>query len=270
MPSLRSLASMRLRCGTLRPSVSLITSCEIGSSNALLRARPTSLSRAWISSRKCASRSIGVRRPISTMRSAYAVASLHREPAQRQRELRPPVAGGDEGIERADLQLHVGERDDREGRPVEEAAGQADDVARHQDVDDLALAVAQHLVAGRHAVLDEAELAVGIAVDHEVAALLDRAFALDQRAQRLDVVRRQVDEPLEPRHERAVPSPSDDLADRSRHSHPSGPLPCLCLLIWINNRRQSDPYERRTLCLPGNWEFQGGKRDNENRRWLSL
>ena len=35
MPSLRSLASMRLRCGTLRPSVSLITSCEIGRSNAV-------------------------------------------------------------------------------------------------------------------------------------------------------------------------------------------------------------------------------------------
>ena len=61
-------------------------------------------------------------------------------------------------------------------RAVEEAARQADDVARHQDVDDLPLAVAQHLVARGHAVLDEAELAVGIAVDHEVAPLLDRAL----------------------------------------------------------------------------------------------
>ena len=67
---------------------------------------------------------------------------LGREPAQRQRKLRLAAAQRHEGIERADLQSHVGNGDDRVRGAVEEATGHSDDVPRQQEVDDLALAVA--------------------------------------------------------------------------------------------------------------------------------
>ena len=118
---------------------------------------------------------------------------LHREPGQRESELRPAVAQPHECIERADLQLHVGDGNDGLSGTVEKTAWQPDHVARKDKGNDLAFAVAQELVAGGIALLDEAELAEFVSVEDEIAPLLDGLFGFDQRAQAVELRRTQID-----------------------------------------------------------------------------
>ena len=64
-----------------------------------------------------------------------------------------------------------------------EAGRDAHDVSGQDDVEDLALAVAQQLVTDGVAVLYERELAILLAVNNEVAPPRDRHFALDDGVQ---------------------------------------------------------------------------------------
>ena len=98
-----------------------------------------------------------------------------------------PVAKLNVRVERADVHAQVGDAGDRVDRALVEAAGQADDIAGQDDVEDLPLAVAQQLVADGVAVLDEAELAIFVAVGDQVAPLADRQFAVDDIVEAFEV-----------------------------------------------------------------------------------
>jgi hypothetical protein len=74
-----------------------------------------------------------------------------------------------------------------------EAGRDAHDVSGQDDVEDLALAVAQQLVTDGVAVLYERKLAILLAVDNEVAPPRDRHFALDDGVQATQVVMSQID-----------------------------------------------------------------------------
>ena len=123
---------------------------------------------------------------------------LRRQPTQHQTELRLSIAKRHEGFERTNLQRHVGDGDDRICGAVEKTAGQADDVSRQHEVDDLPLAVAQQLVARGKAVLDEAKFAEIVAIHHEIAPLTDRQFGLNHGTQALQLRKRQVGEVSNP------------------------------------------------------------------------
>src|SRR5262249_4309350 len=101
------------------------------------------------------------------------------KPAQRQAELRLLVTEPGIRIERADVVDQIAHRDDRVHRTIEKADRKADDVARQDHIEDLRLAAAQQLVADRVAVLDEAEIAILQADDHQVLSLLEQLLALD-------------------------------------------------------------------------------------------
>ena len=99
------------------------------------------------------------------------------------------------------MHAQVGDGGDRIERAVVETAGQADDVAGQDDVEDLPLAVAQQLVAHGVAFFDEAKLAVFVAVDHEVAPPADHDLAVDDGVERFEVGGRERDVLHDPHHE---------------------------------------------------------------------
>src|SRR3569832_819040 len=72
---------------------------------------------------------------------------LHGKPTQHQAELWPLVTEVDIRVDRADLQLQVGQGNHGIVRLFHEAAGDSDYVARYEEIDDLPLAVAQEFVA---------------------------------------------------------------------------------------------------------------------------
>ncbi len=129
---------------------------------------------------------------------------LHGDPGQRQAELRMPVAKLDVSIERADVHAQIGDGGDRIDRALVEAAGQADDVAGQDDVEDLPLAVAQQLVAHGVAVLHEAELAVFVAVGDQIAPFADHQFAVDDVVEALEIGGLEIDKLRQPRDERML------------------------------------------------------------------
>jgi hypothetical protein len=98
---------------------------------------------------------------------------------------------------------------------IEEAAGHADDVSGQHKVDNLALAIAQKLVASGKTVLDETQLGEFVAVEDEIAPFLDRYFSLDHSAQALQVGQRQIDKIPRSRHEGIV---APDVFDRARRA----------------------------------------------------
>ena len=129
---------------------------------------------------------------------------LHGHPTQRQAVLRVPVAKLDVRIERAHVHAQIGDGGDRIDRALVEAAGQADDVARQDNVENLPLAVAQELVAHGIAVLDEAEFAVFVAVGDQVAPLTDHQFAVDDVVEVFEVGGLQIDHLQQPHNERML------------------------------------------------------------------
>src|SRR5262249_54416298 len=92
-------------------------------------------------------------------------------------------------IERADVVGEIAYRNDRVHRTIEEADWKPDDVARQDHIEDLPFAVAQQLVANRVAVPDEAEIAILVADDDQVLALLDQALALDDALEAAEIGR---------------------------------------------------------------------------------
>ena len=104
-----------------------------------------------------------------------------------------PVAKLDVSIERADVHAQIGDGGDRVDRALIEAAGQPDNVAGQDDVEDLALAVAQEFIAHGVSVLHEAELAVFVAVGDEIAPLADHQFAVDDVVETLEIGGFQID-----------------------------------------------------------------------------
>src|SRR6185437_15449095 len=87
----------------------------------------------------------------------------------------------------------------------------ADDVPRHDEIDDLALAVAQQLVSSGKALLHEAQLGELVAIEYQIAPFFYRKFGFDHRAQAFDVGRRQFGEMPEPRDDGIVAADIDFL-----------------------------------------------------------
>ena len=108
--------------------------------------------------------------------------------------MRVAVAELDVSIEGAHVHAQVGDGGDGIARALVKAAGQADDVARHDDPDDLPLAVAQKLVAYRAAVVDETKLAILVTVGDQVAPFADHQLAVDDVVEGLEARRFEVDE----------------------------------------------------------------------------
>jgi hypothetical protein len=144
---------------------------------------------------------------------------LHDDPGERQAELRPAIVELHVSFERADMHAHVRYGGDRIDRARIEAARHADDVAGQHDLEDLPLAVAQQLVAHGVAVLHEAQLAVFVAVDDEVAPAADGEFAVDDGVEAVEIGGRQIDVTQQPRDERALPV--QRVARRGGHGIPS-------------------------------------------------
>jgi hypothetical protein len=137
--SARNCCITRLRCGTLSPSTSAMTSCENGRSK-LVSSAPHLRAPAEIDDM------LGIDRRF-----------VRGEPTQRQAELRLFITKPRVRIERA-VVGQIAHRNDRVYRTIEEADRKADDVARQDHIEDLPLAAAQEFVANRMAVPDEAEI----------------------------------------------------------------------------------------------------------------
>ena len=156
------------------------------------------------------------------------------EPAEQQPELRLPVAQIDVGLQRANLQRHVGDGDDGIGGAAEKTARQPDHVSRQHEIDDLPLAVAQQLVAGGIAVLDEAELAEFVAVEHEVAALGHGQLGFDHRTQAAQIGRVEVDQAADARDDGVVTPNRLDGATRPPRWGPGHAPGRSCARRWMD------------------------------------
>src|SRR5262245_19985760 len=126
-------------------------------------------------------------------------------PGQHQSELEPQVTRADVGVARTDRQFQVGQSQHRIARFVQEAAWHSDDVAGKHQIYDLSLAIAQQLIARGKATLDKAQLAVFVAVYHEVSALVDHELGLEQLPQARQIIVAQVEIALQPHNEGVPP-----------------------------------------------------------------
>src|SRR5262249_25710646 len=123
---------------------------------------------------------------------------VNRKPTQRQSELRPLVAELNIILNGADLHPQIREGKHRVARLLKKATGQPYHVPWQHEVDDLSLAIAQQFVTRSIACLDKAELAIFVAVDHEIPAPRDREFHLDQAPEAVEVILAQKNVALEP------------------------------------------------------------------------
>src|SRR5262245_2621587 len=141
---------------------------------------------------------------------------LYGQPAQHQAELRSSVAKLNVVADRAYLEFQVGESDHRIARLLQKTAGQTDDIPGQQQIDDLPLAIAQKLVARSKTALDNAKLAILVAVDDEVPLLIDDELGFEQLPQTCQVVIAQHKIAVEPHYERVSPCLTWEGA-KSRH-----------------------------------------------------
>ena len=123
--------------------------------------------------------------------------------------------------------------DDRVGGTVKKTSGHADDVSRQHEIDDLPLAVAQQLIAGGKALLDETQLAEFVTVHHQIAPLFDRQFGLHHGAQALQSGSVRSTKFRSPRDERIIAPDVLDRADRGS-AVATGRTETFIFIIWIN------------------------------------
>src|SRR5579883_266625 len=118
---------------------------------------------------------------------------IDREPAQGQSELRVAATEFDIAAKRANLQLHIRERDYRVRRLLEETARQSDNVARENKINDLAPPIVQKLIAGGESVFDEAQLPIFVTVNDKIAAFLDDKLGLYQAPKAFQIAIAQIE-----------------------------------------------------------------------------
>ena len=157
------------------------------------------------------------------------------QPAQRQAKLRLLVAESYIRVQRADVVGQVAHGDDRVGRTIEEADRKANDITRHDHVQDLSLAAAQHLVADRITVLDETQIADTRIRDDEILSPFDGQFTLHNAFEVREIGRAQGQDTRQPRNERMFGErcscPISAILMVPPNSQASPRPPYVCLLI---------------------------------------